>query len=313
VTARLSSRALGSLRFKRESTFRVLSYYFSVRANRADLQRYLEHALDYFAVEPDLSEHRSPPTPGLPPRYSLVDVGKGPKRYRLFYCEDELMVGPEPGTIVGYALWHINTESLIRTREFFLVHSGAVVTPAGHGLLLPAASGSGKTTLVAGLVRAGFGYLSDEAAAIDPVSRKLYPYPKALTIKNSSRELFGELKPRRNGVLQDVWHVRASEIRPDADGAPCDIRFVVAPRYRPGAGIELESITPAAVVVELWMNALSRSVYRGRGLALLADVARVARGYRLVYGNLEGAVEAIAGLTSAGETDPAGATDDVGA
>ena len=34
----------------------------------------------------------------------------------------------------------------------------------GRGLILPAPSGGGKTTLVAGLVAAGFDYLSDEVA-----------------------------------------------------------------------------------------------------------------------------------------------------
>jgi len=38
--------------------------------------------------------------------------------------------------------------------------------------VLPAPSGSGKTTLTAGLVAAGWGYLTDELAILDPSGEK---------------------------------------------------------------------------------------------------------------------------------------------
>ena len=46
------------------------------------------------------------------------------------------------------------------------LHSGAVRSPAGEIVLLPATSGSGKTTLTAALVRLGWDYLTDEAAGV---------------------------------------------------------------------------------------------------------------------------------------------------
>ena len=75
-----------------------------------------------------------------------------------------------------------------------LVHAGAVEWD-GHAALFPAPMESGKTTLVAGLVRAGARYLSDEAAAIDPETLLVHPFPKSLTIGAGSWEVLADLAP----------------------------------------------------------------------------------------------------------------------
>lgn len=297
---RISPDELSRIRWKGEGAYRALSYYFTVRWNRASLGDFISQVLDPFAVAPDPGRNRNPPTPGLPPAYSVIALGpERMDRYQVLYGED-VMVAAEKSVLALQQLFrHINLESCWQTGDFLLVHAGSVVTPGGEGLLLPGASGSGKTTLTAGLVRAGFGYLSDEAGAIDPVTRRLYPYPRTLCLKEGSFELFAELNGR-NATLRRLggeWYVRPESIRPGALAGPCDVRFVIAPEYRERSDTRLTAMTKGQSVAKLWNSLWNRGVYRERALHLLTEVMLQAQGFRLVYGDLDDAVETIKKLT----------------
>jgi len=302
--AAVSPDELARVRWKGEATYRVLSYYFGVRWNSAPIGDYVRSVLEPFAVPPDPREQRSPPTPGTPPTYFLVKRRPSDDaRYELLYGDqyafNTMIRSPQLANVLTHLFWNINVETTRRTGDFLLVHAGAVVTPRGDGLLLPAPSGSGKTTLVAGLVREGFFYLSDEAGAIDPVTGRLHPYPKALTLKRAPEELFPDLVVGngRRDLLPGTWLVRAEDLRPGAVGGPSEVRFVVAPRYRRGARTELAAMSRAAGVVELADNTLNLPLYRSRAVTLLARVVARARCYRLEYGDLDEGVRAIGRLT----------------
>lgn len=300
----MSPDELQRVRWKGEATYRVLSYYFGVRWNSAPIGDYVRSVLEPFAVPPDPGEHRNPPTPGTPPTYFLIKRRPSDDaRYELLYGDQNafntMIRSPQLTDVLTHLFWNINSETTRRTGDLLLIHAGAVLTPAGDGLLLPAPSGSGKTTLVAGLVRQGFGYLSDEAGAIDPVTGRLHPYPKALTLKSAPAELFPDLVAvnGRRDLLPGIWHVRPQDIRPGSVGGPSEVRFVVAPRYRRGARTELAPMSRAAGVVELGDNTMNLLFYRSRALTLLARVVARARCYRLEYGDLGQGVRAIERLT----------------
>jgi hypothetical protein len=281
-------------RWNRETTYRVLSYYFSLRWNWAEGGELADRVLHRFAVAPDPAEERDPPTPGVPARYSLMASGpRRDRRFELRYGDGMLFSGPVASAILEGLFWHVNAETIRRTGDFLLVHAGAVVSPAGDGVLILGESGSGKTTLTAGLVRAGFGYLSDEAGVLDPVTRRLFPYPKALGVKDGNPHLL----PPENGLLKGQRYLLPEEIRPGCVAGPCDVRFVVCHRYRPGDATTITSITPAAGVLELSRNALNLSIYGIRGVTLLSDVARGASHSTLVSRTLDEAVQAVGTLT----------------
>ena len=61
---------------------------------------------------------------------------------------------------------------------------------------------SGKTTLTAGLVRAGFDYLSDEAVAFDWDTLDIVPYAKPLSIDGLVGAVPG---PRAGRSLSERW------------------------------------------------------------------------------------------------------------
>ena len=154
----------------------MLTYYFSIRQPRSSNL----HRPDRPVRVPETRvSARVPPTPNVPPVYSLVELVRGPATASGCCFGDTLMIAGADPYVPTRPLWHVHTEAIRHTGDFLLVHAGAVRTPSGRGdAALPAQPESGKSTLTLGLVQAGFGYLSDEAAAIDPVTRMLHPVPE---------------------------------------------------------------------------------------------------------------------------------------
>lgn len=65
-----------------------------------------------------------------------------------------------------HTLWAYVLLKLLRPKGVFSLHAAGLVSPAGEGLLLIGQPGSGKSTLSIGLIRAGWGYLSDDAVLL---------------------------------------------------------------------------------------------------------------------------------------------------
>ncbi len=294
---RVSARLLKGVEWKTRY-YRALSHYFSLRWNATGGEE-MHRIIQRFEVPADPDEEMGPASPGDPPQYGLLDRGPRARlRYDVLYGEEHWLRLNDIGSAIDNLMWHIQSETFRHSRDYLLIHSGAATTPSGKAVLLPAARESGKTTLTAGLVRAGFGYLSDEAAAIDPVTRRVYPFAKPLTIKEGSFPMFPELRPCGNGYEAGYrWFVQPDEIHPGAVAGPSPIRFVVAPRYRKGATTKLTQITRAQGLVELAENALNFHIYQARALTLLAEALRKASCYRMVVGDLDEAVNLIVELT----------------
>jgi hypothetical protein len=281
-----------------EAHFRVLGYYFSLHWTAAELADPVLAVFDSFRVPPDPREHRIPPTPNVPAVYTLVHTGSRTRlACQLFYGDSKVFDADEADVIVRHVLWHIGDEAIRRTGSYLLVHAGAVATEAGRCLVLPGASGSGKTTLVTALVRAGFDYLSDEAAAIDPVSRHVFPFARPLALKSGSLPLFPDLAETVECIrVADELFVPPSALRPDPLAGPGPVDWIVAIGHEPRARTELSELSAAEGLFELGRHAINLSQYGSRALPLLADVARGARSYRLVSGDLAEAVDAMLGI-----------------
>src|SRR6476646_134682 len=107
---------LTRVRWVGEATYRVLSYYFSVRWNRAEIGRYVDRVLGGFAVAADPLEQRNPPTPGMPPGYSLARLGASvPHPFMLLYGSDPLIAVDQAGPLFHHFFWHVNAEATRRT------------------------------------------------------------------------------------------------------------------------------------------------------------------------------------------------------
>jgi hypothetical protein len=274
--------------------FRRLSYGFIVRCDDRTLRAYISEVLSRFAVSGTLEGATT---------YEVQDLGPAEtaSRYRLLIDGNWVLGSGDPSHILSDLFSHVNVDTVEAAREHVLIHAGAVVSPGGAGVLLPAPSGSGKTTLVAGLVRSGFGYLSDEAAVLDPETGMLYPYPVHLSLKGASRDRFpeGAPEPSHAGFAGEAWHVDPETIRAGAVAEPCEVVFVIAHRYEPGADLRIDPLTPAEACVALVGNLMLGRRDAPRSLDLLARICQASKGYRVTHGDLDSAVEAIVKLTGA--------------
>jgi hypothetical protein len=262
-----------------------LEYAFAVATNDPGVRDYLDGILA------DLSGDGH----GDPVHYELIAL-EGDQY--LVCCDDEVIV--ETGRLdraLSVLLWHINAEVVRRSTPRHPVIHAAAATRDGMTVLLPAAPESGKTTTVAGLVAsAGFGYLTDEAVAIEPATLTPRPYPKPLTIDRGSWGVLAGLRPSREGVVTGQWQVPASAIRPDAVASAAPIRFVVEPAYNRSADTRLEHVSRAAMLVRLADSTFNFQEAPQRNLAVLARVLERAECYRLPISDLHDGVQLIAKL-----------------
>jgi hypothetical protein len=291
---------LKRIRWLGKRAYRVLSHSFAVRWNgnlNADL---IEYVWGGFAVPDDDGAEGKTASGNGRSLYSLIDLGpEAPRRYRLLLGDQQVISSHSSDDVLNNLLWQVFRRMHEQTKEFLLIHAGSVVSPHGEAVLLPAGSGFGKTTLVAGLVQAGFGFLSDEIGVIDHDQGVLRPYPRAMNFKEKLPSVFSNLDTSANASARSDGYVRAEEIRPDVMAAPCPVRFVIAPRYMRGMSTQITPLTPAAIVKELWANTVNLHLYGARAVPILVNIARQGRGYSLVSGDLREAVDAISDVTGA--------------
>jgi len=152
----------------------------------------------------------------------------------------------------GFACEHILYSLISRVRSHFLVHAGAVAAPdRRQGLILVADAANGKTTLVLELLRRGFGFLSDEMAALARADGRLNAFPRALrlrddTLKRVGLEQAGDNAPIWLGKrLVDVDDLAPARLVNDAD-----LAHVIVMSDAPGTPV------PAQDELSFWLDRL---------------------------------------------------------
>jgi hypothetical protein len=153
---------------------------------------------------------------------------------------------------------------------------------------------SGKTTTVTGLLRSGWDFLTDEAAAVDP-DGTAWAYAKPLTIDRGSWPLFQDLRP--SGVAEDAesWLVPATSAGAQvADSTR--LQMIVFPRYAHGETTELSRLTPSETALELAHSTFQFDRHGERDLRCVSALARNVPAYRLAIGVLQDAVDVIGRL-----------------
>jgi hypothetical protein len=220
---------------------------------------------------------------------------EGRSHYTLRRDDQEVASSHDPAVVIGQLIWQISTDVVEHADGFLLIHAGSVVTPAGDGVVILGESGSGKTTLVAALVQEGFGYLSDEAAAIELQTGLLHPWPRPLGFRRESRSLarFAPLFGSENEASAAERHITIAQIRPGALAARCRVRHVIDHRYQPAARTRMEPLSRGTTLVRMGSAAPRLKREGDRGLAVLASVMRGASGYSLVGGDLEQSVRTV--------------------
>jgi hypothetical protein len=265
----------------RSGAHRGLQFNFAVRSDDRDLGLHVETLLR--SLRSDQPESLD--------WYSLLTSRS--EVLHLYFNDVHLAQVATEGEAIEWLLWDINRSTAAASDDSLLLHAGAVQASEG-AIVFPAASGGGTSTLVAGLVRLGFGYLSDEivALSLDPTS--VQPYPKPITLKPGSYHLFPELEQgAKDRFFGQERSLPPDDIRPGAIGKPCEPWVFFVPRFVPEAGTDLSPLSATDAFLSLTLNSVNLEHHGDRGTKLLALLAERCRCYELVMSDLATACEVV--------------------
>lgn len=267
-------------------TFRALGYRFALRTTEPRIGRVFDDLYRASAVR----------DAGPEAWYSVAGSSDPGEVLSLWVDESWIADFDRPSRLLQYLAWHMNREVIARSHAWVLIHAAAAARD-GVAVLLPARPEAGKTTLVAGLLRSGFDYFTDEAAGIDPETLLLHPYPKPLSIDPGSWSVLPELNPAAHGGQQDFfeqqWQVSAETIPSCSVAAPTVPTVLVFPAYRAGAPTEIQAVSRSDALLELLRNTFSLRESALRDFSVLADLTREGTCYRLTSGSLQEACNAV--------------------
>lgn len=194
--------------------------------------------------------------------------------------------------VLPHLEWYINWQIIYCRHEYVQLHASSLEFD-GQAIILPGDPGSGKSTLAAGLLARGWGYLCDEFALIDPGTREVHPYPRALCMKEPSFPVIDRLglplcrtMPYQKATKGRVAFLSPLDVASDAVGRASRVRWVVFPKYVADAEPCLKPVARSWAVYELAKQCFNIQVDRARTMTTLADLIRGAECYRLTSGDI---------------------------
>ena len=210
--------------------------------------------------------------------------------------------------VLPHLEWYINAQIIRNRRDYLQLHASSVEI-GGRAMILVGDPGSGKSTLTAGLLSNGWSYLCDEFALIDPETRLIHPYPRALCIKEPSFPVIDSLglplcrkTPYQKATKGRVAFLNPLDVRPDVVGKPSPVRWVIFPRYVADAPPALQRMTRSEGAHELARQCFNARVFEARAVHILNDVVRGAECYRLRSAEISATCQLLQRLVQSGRS-----------
>lgn len=198
-----------------------------------------------------------------------------------------------------YLEYEIYQSLINRLNRYYLIHAG-VIANNNWATLLPAKSGGGKTTVVAGMIKNGFKYLTDEIAVIHPRTLMVHPFPRPLNMKIGSLHLFRVFEPEMELINKSntktegkIHHVLVSNDSIHPVDRPIPVRCIIFVEYTPGAECRPRQISRARTIFEIVKSSFNQYLFKEEGIALLDRLVRTCECYQLPFNQLDEAVELV--------------------
>ncbi|UZJ24799.1 hypothetical protein RHODO2019_17100 [Rhodococcus antarcticus] len=229
---------------------------------------------------------------------------EGDERFELTRAETVAIDTGLPVTDVLTGLvGSINHAALDGGEGNLLLHAAAVARPDGGCLVLCGASGSGKSTLTAALVAGGLGYVTDETVCLDPVSLRITPYRKPLSLKVGAQQHLPHLAPSAELPVPheegSAWLVAPSRLGPYPDPPerlhPDLVVFLTwSTAHPPG----VRDLTTGETAFLAGRNSSRLAVTKGGPLTALARLGHQVPGFRMHHHDSDSAAAAVHDLWS---------------
>lgn len=262
---------------------------FSITYGSPFLEQYIHIPLAQLEVESDVSNALHFEVFKFNHSYILRENWEG----------GECLGAEEPGQIKR--LLYIALSNLFYGKEneqwLTFIHGSAVIRN-NKLLVLTSSGGSGKSTMAGLLLNHGFEFYSDDFLPVDTQTRKAYPIPAAICIKNNAIDLLEDEglkfyhKSPKNLAYLDVLTTKTYK-----NGL--SIGNVVFINYTKGADVSLTKISPLEALQPFFQEAwVGDDMQRAE---IFVDWFTTLIFYKLEYGNTPKAIEALKNLMDKSE------------
>ena len=198
----------------------------------------------------------------------------------------------------------MNLQMALGQRRYLLLHAGAVER-GGRALLLTGDSGAGKSTLSALLGERGWRFMGDEFALLDLKDGRLWPFPRAVSLKNAAAELFGGAAPERFGPLLagtpkgTIRHLRPNAAAIAAMDVPAAPALILFPRFGADLAAAIRPVGAAELFMRLTQASTNYVALGRRGFDSLTRLCRTVPAAAIDYASTEEALALVDRLWSA--------------
>lgn len=173
------------------------------------------------------------------------------------------------------------------------VHASAL-KKNNEAILLTATGGSGKSTLAGLLQLNGFEFLSDDFVPIDSISKKVFPFPAALCVKNEAIALL-TAKGMEFTANPAKYTAYAKSTQVAAQAKVCKMSKVVFVKYNPHAELLFEPL-PTLYALYYFLQEAWVGDDMKRAKKFINWFSKLSF-YKLEYGNNDKAIEVLTKLT----------------
>ena len=191
----------------------------------------------------------------------------------------------------------MNLQMALGERRYLLLHA-ASVEKDGRALILTGESGAGKSTLAAWLGEHGWRFMGDEFALLEPETGLLFPFPRAVSLKNESIEAMrafvykDRFGPRLEGTPKGtIQHVRPNDEAVARMAEPARPALILFPRF--GHAAEIRPVGAAEAFMRLTQASTNYVALGERGFEALTGLVQDCRALALDYPHGDKAAELI--------------------